>query len=180
MTELTPGSQPGLTLSTVERGTAPRDSVQYDLLNRVIKTFAGGQPTPTVFTYNNPDTAGTSNTVTDVKGQVYTEVFNAVGWLIARKDPAGRWDTYQYSRDGELRRWINRRGQYSDTEYDALHRPTKTIVRHGAVSDTSTFGYNTGTEANRAWARNPFHVDTAFLNIRGVSFRAIVGQAFSA
>ena len=95
----------GRQTSVTAPGVAVR-TVTYDVLNRQLKDSAAGLP-PVVYAYDSLFL----KSVTDPKAQVYGFAYNALGWLVTRTDPANKIDQYAYGRDGELRRWTNRRNQ---------------------------------------------------------------------
>jgi len=109
-------------------------TVQYDAVNRTAKTI-GPLVDTTIFTYDSLFL----RQVRDPIGQVYQLAHNALGWLVARTDPAGRQDQYQYDKNGNMRQWINRRGQtIAWGAYDALNRRTSVT----ADQKTTTFLYD--------------------------------------
>lgn len=63
------------------------------------------------------------DSITDPANQGYRSEFNAVGWVTKERDPVGRSDEYQYSLDGLVRAWKNRRGNTLATTYDQAFRP---------------------------------------------------------
>jgi len=116
-------------------------TVTYDVLNRVVKDSAAGLRT--LYGYDSLFL----KTVTDAKNQVYGFTYNALGWLITRTDPVNKSDQYAFGREGELRRWTNRRNQATTYTYDAGHRPTKrrwVAADAGATPvDSATWTYST-------------------------------------
>ncbi|MFQ5704711.1 MAG: hypothetical protein ACE5HT_11890 [Gemmatimonadales bacterium] len=100
--------------------------------------------------------------VTDPKDQVYSFVYNALGWLTQRTDPLNKSDSYQYSKDGELRRWTNRRLQSTDYAYDVVHRQTS---KSGSNTDNTTLVYS--DDGRRVKATSPMATDSIFLNVLG-------------
>jgi len=128
-------------------------STTYDLLNRVLKDSAAGQ-SPIVYAYDSLYL----RTVTDPKGQVYRFAYNALGWTIARTDPANHADSLRYDREGSVRRAKNRRGQAVDFVYDAGHRMTS---KSGTNTDAVTWSYPNDTVMVGA---SPWAVDTQFFS----------------
>ncbi|MGH8223512.1 MAG: RHS repeat domain-containing protein [Woeseiaceae bacterium] len=136
----------------------PATTTFYSVVNRPDSLRDGVNALATRYGYDNLFLTG----VTDPKGQVYGFTYNAVGWLTVRTDPLSKADQYKYSRDGELRRWTNRRGQTIDYAFDALHRPTS---KSGAVNTTTeTWAYPSDTVIV---ATSPVAVDTVVANRHG-------------
>lgn len=94
------------------------DSVRYDYdaLNRTRHSY---DPAGHAITF---DYDSVTTRVTDAKGQVYTTTRNALGWIVSRKDPGNRVETFGYDRSGNLTSHTNRRGQTVTFGYDALNR----------------------------------------------------------
>jgi RHS repeat-associated protein len=129
----------------------------YSIINRPDSVRDGVNPLSTRYGYDNLFLTS----VTDPKGQVYGFTYNAVGWVTLRTDPVSRSDQYKYSRDGEFRRWINRRGDTITYAFDALHRPTS---KSGANTTTDTWSYPSDTVVV---ASSPTAVDTLVANRHG-------------
>jgi RHS repeat-associated protein len=147
----------GRNTTVAATGYATRTTT-YDVLNRPLTVNDGLHPN---LTYAYEDSLHLTK-VTDPKGQVYKFAYNAVGWLTQRTDPQNRSDGYEYSRDGEPRRWTNRRTQAITQTYDALHRP---LVRAGTgIADTLSYPDTLGrvTVAASGVSR-----ETTYRNVRG-------------
>jgi RHS repeat-associated protein len=151
--------QDGFGRDTAVQGPGqPVRRVHYDVLNRPIRFYDGVYATPTVTAYD----ALYDTSVTDAKGQVYRAGYNALGWVIRRTDPAGKADTLRYSRDGELRKWKNRRGQEITYTYDALHRVT---AKSGTNTTTESWTYS--ADARVLTSTDPLSTETVYLGISG-------------
>ena len=143
----------------------------YSIINRPDSVRDGVNPVATRYAYDNL----LLTTVTDPKGQVYGFTYNAVGWLTQRTDPVNHSDTYKYSRDGELRRWTNRRGQTIEYAYDVFHRATN---KSGTNTATESWAYPSDTVVV---ATSPVAVDTVLANRLGQLLRAstvMAGQLY--
>ncbi len=122
----------GRNTTVAATGFATRTTT-YDVLNRPVTVNDGLHPS---MTYAYEDSLHLTK-VTDPKGQVYRFAYDAIGWLSQRTDPQNRSETYEYSRDGEPRRWTNRRSQTVTQTFDVLHRP---LIRTGAgIADTLSY-----------------------------------------
>ena len=126
----------------------------YSIMNRTDSIRDGVNPVPTRFGYD----AMFVSSVTDPKGQVVGYTHNGLGWLTRQTDPVSHDDVYEYSRDGELRRWTNRRGQSIDYGYDVLHRRTS---KSGTNTATESWAYPNDTVVV---ATSPVSVDTVLAN----------------
>ena len=146
----------GRRTNTSAPGVTPHFTT-YDVLNRVLKDSIAGMA-PTVYAHDSLFL----RSVTDPKGQVYRFAYNALGWTIARTDPANRADTLRYDRDGLLRQWKNRRAQQVTYTYDAGHRAT---TKAGTNTDTTTWGYSANHRIMSA--TSPWAVDTQFVSTAG-------------
>ncbi len=136
----------------------PTRRIHYDVLNRPIRFYDGVYATPTVVAYN----ALHDTSVTDAKGQVYRLGYNALGWVIRRTDPAGKADTLRYNRDGDLRKWTNRRNQTITLTYDSLHRRTG---KSGTNTATESWSYSSNGLVLTGTA--PLSTETAYLGVSG-------------
>jgi len=136
----------------------PTRRIHYDVVNRPIRFYDGVYATPTATAYD----ALYDTSVTDAKGQVYRAGYNALGWVTRRTDPAGKTDTLRYSRDGELRKWTNRRNQTITYTYDALHRTTG---KSGTNTTTESWTYS--TDARVVTSTDPLSTETAYLGVSG-------------
>ncbi len=145
--------------TSVDGPASPMRRMHYDSLNRQTIYRDGVYTPPTVTAY---DSVGNVVSVTDEKGQVYKFAYNALGWLIARTDPANKSDTLKYNRDGDLMRFVNRRNQTVSFAYDALHRDTS---KTGANTDTLRWTYSANGRV--ITSIDPVTTETAYLNVRG-------------
>jgi RHS repeat-associated protein len=81
--------------------------------------------------------------VRDPKGQVFRVDVNALGWTTREYDPAdtlSRYLSYRYNRDGQVKKWTNRRGDTVSHRFDALHR---LVTRGGMNIAADSFWYST-------------------------------------
>ncbi len=111
------------------------DSVgfEYDALNRLRHTLdAAGNAT--TYKYDATDLIR----VSDAKGQTYSTLYNALGWVESRTDPLGRTETFGYDASGNLVRHTNRRGQTVAFGYDALDR----VRWRDADGERTTYEYD--------------------------------------
>lgn len=122
---------------------------EYDVLNRQRKVWDGVNANPTESIYDNLYLIK----VIDPALQNYEYGHNALGWGIWVEDAVGARDSVWYSRDGDVTRTRNRRGQIVRFYYDALHR---LLAKGGTNTDSSTFAYNTAPGANWVRASNPY------------------------
>jgi YD repeat-containing protein len=148
--------------TSVSRPGLAKAKTFYSIINRPDSVRDGVNPVATRYAYDNLFLTS----VTDPKGQVYGFTYNALGWLTQRTDPATASDQYKYSRDGELRRWTNRRGQTIEFAYEALHRPTG---KSGTNTATESWAYPSDTVVV---ATSPVAVDTVVANRQGQLLRA--------
>ena len=125
------------------------DSIQYDSLNRVIRTASSlGSST----SYGYRDSLNLTK-VTDALGQIFGIEKNLIGWDTAGVDPTGRRDTYGLSRTGQVLTWTNRRGQSTSYVYDADGRLIRRTLSDGratkrtysttSIADSSAEGSDT-------------------------------------
>jgi YD repeat-containing protein len=124
-------------LGRVERVSDPGDRVvrtAYDVLNRVLRVIG---PDSTVVRYGYDDPARTY-TLTDPKGQTYSTVSNALGWVESQTDPRGKVERFTYDRDGNVTRYTNRRLQEVISTYDTQGR----IRTRTADAKTTRFDYD--------------------------------------
>lgn len=146
----------GRTTSVSASGVSTRFTA-YDVLNRVLKDSTAGYA-PIVYAYDSL----LLKTVTDPKGQIYRFAYNALGWTVARTDPANHADTLRYDRDGLLRLWKNRRFQTVAYEYDVGHRASRKL---GTNADTTKWTYS--SNGLTVGAISPWAVDSHFFSIGG-------------
>ena len=128
--------------TSVRRTGLPPDSIEYDVVNRVIRSWDGVNVNPTRFFYGTQiQNYVVTDSIMDPRGQVYRTTRNALGWVVAQRDPGAgvRADSAWYDRDGLVRRVKNRRGQVDTLEYDALHRLTR---RTGTANDSARYAYS--------------------------------------
>jgi RHS repeat-associated protein len=159
-------------VTTVSHPGLPTTTTFYSVVNRADSVRDGVTPVATRYGYDGLYLTS----VTDAKGQVFGFTYNAVGWLTQRTDPVVHSDVYKYSRDGELRKWTNRRGQTITSAYDVLHRRTS---KAGTNTSTETWAYPSDTVVV---ATSFVAVDTLIANRHGQAMRgstAIAGQVFS-
>ncbi|MGH7537676.1 MAG: hypothetical protein ACREMF_03505, partial [Gemmatimonadales bacterium] len=149
-------------VTSVARSGLATTTTFYSIINRPDSVRDGVNPVATRYGYDNLFLTS----VTDPKSQVYGFTYNAVGWLTQRTDPAARSDVFKYSRDGELRKWTNRRGQTITTTYDVLHRRTN---KSGTNTTTDTWAYPNDTVVV---ATSPIALDTLIANRYGQFVRA--------
>ncbi len=142
-------------LSTVSVPGQPNRTTEYDILNRALRFYDGVNASPTESFYNGLGL----DSLRDPRGQVYRFVTNALGWLASRRDPNNVAESFEYSRDGLVRRYTNRRGQAVETVYDDLHRPT---WRGG--TDYLPAGFSYASDGRQAAAWNANANVTAYLN----------------
>jgi len=145
------GRQTGISVP----GLATR-TTYYSVVNRADSVRDGVDTLPTRYAYDSLFLVS----VTDPKNQTYRFSYNALGWLLSRTDATNHSELYEYSRDGELRRWTNRRGEAITSLYDALHRRT------------SKSGTNTATES---WA---YPNDTLLVATSPVALDSLVSSRY--
>jgi RHS repeat-associated protein len=162
--------------TTVSRAGFPTVTTFYSVINRPDSVRDGVNPVATRYGYDNLFLTS----VTDPKGQVFGFSYNQVGWLAARTDPTGKADTSKYSRDGELRRWKNRRGDVVTSTYDVLHRRTN---KAGTNTTSETWAYpNDTVVVTKSPVAQDTVRDTVIVNRHGQVVRAstVLGsQVFS-
>ncbi|MGH7530690.1 MAG: RHS repeat domain-containing protein [Gemmatimonadales bacterium] len=158
--------------TAVKPPVLPLQRTRYDVLNRPIRFFDGVNDSATVTTYD----ALYVTSVRDPKLQVYGFTYNALGWLTNRTDPLNRSDLYGYGRDGELRRWTNRRGHVITYTHDVLHRPT------GKSGDsTTTVGWSYSSDRRVVTSTSPVSAETVYLSAMGRADSAktvLAGQTY--
>jgi RHS repeat-associated protein len=148
----------------------------YSIINRTDSIRDGVSPKAIRYAYDNM----LLTSVTDARNQVYGFTYNALGWLTQRTDPAGRSDVYKYDRDGQRRRWTNRRGHIITYTYDTGHRPSQ---KSGDSTSTESWAYPSDTAVVTTVVTNGIQTsqDTAIVNRHGQAVRAstvIAGQVF--
>lgn len=149
----------------------------YSIINRTDSVRDGVSPKKIRYAYDNL----VLTSVTDARNQVYGFTYNAVGWLTQQTDPAGRSDVYKYNRDGQQRRWTNRRGQIITYTYDSGHRPGQ---KSGDSTSTESWAFPSDTVVVATVTTNSIQTsqDTAIINRHGQAIRAstvIAGQVFA-
>jgi RHS repeat-associated protein len=142
---------------TVSRPGLATTTTHYSIINRADSVQDGVNPVARRYGYDNLFLIS----VTDPKGQLYGFTYNAMGWLTQRTDPVARSDHFKYSRDGQQRRWTNRRGNVIEYGYDASHRRT---IKSGVNTTTDTWAYPSDTVIVAA---NSVSVDTLVANRHG-------------
>ncbi|MGH6690195.1 MAG: hypothetical protein ACREF4_05895, partial [Gammaproteobacteria bacterium] len=140
----------------------PTRRTQYDVLNRVTAVYDGVNPLATVYAYDSLFL----KSVTDPKNQIYEFTYNKLGWLAKRTDPAGAYDRFRHTRDGDLRKWTNRRNQLVEFAYDALHRQVK---KWGAQTATDSAQYSADDRVvtSLGYGLTPTLTETAYLGVAG-------------
>jgi RHS repeat-associated protein len=137
-----------------------RDSVTYDVLNRVIASTNGTNNTTTFAFADNVFLSS----VMDANGNVTAYVRNALGWVTHEKR-AGSPDTLKttYDVNGNVLTSTNRREQTVSFAYDNLDRVTS---QSGPDIPTTTYGYQTATASVNGWmaATNSESQDTTYVN----------------
>jgi RHS repeat-associated protein len=113
----------------------PTRRVAYDVLNRPSAMYDGVNGSPTQLGYDSLYL----RSVTDAKGQVYQYLRDALGRVTGQIDPVGRRDTTEFGWLGEVRRYVNRRGQAITLAYDSLMRRT---IRQGTGLSADTLSYS--------------------------------------
>ena len=137
----------------------------YDILNRVVWTLSPLLGDTTKFRYDSLDNV---TKVTDSKGQSYTTLRNALGWVVKQIDPAGRVDSAAYDSAGRVVYTKSRQQRVVTFQYDALGRVTQQTGAGG--SDNVTFAYDPGHRwvAARAVSRGALvSTDTIFTDSVG-------------
>jgi len=151
----------GRKYSTSQTG-APTTTLTFDDLNRVTETYDGVHPSPTRYFYDSVNL----RSVTDVKGQVYSFEYDALGRMSSRIDPLGIPDRYLYDAAGNVRRWWNRRGDSTDFVYD---RTGRLIKKFGPRTATDSVYYSADDRQIVAFAfsMNPTWQETSYLDLGG-------------
>ena len=142
----------------VQQPSRPLQRTHYDVLNRPTQLFDGVNASPTVMAYDSQFV----RSVTDPKSQLYGFSFNALGWMTQRTDPAGRAERYLYDRVGDLRTWINRRGDSLAYNYDGVRRLTD---KEGTNTAQETWTYS--TDGRVITTTSPADTETAYFNVFG-------------
>lgn len=132
----------------------PEQVTEYDVLNRQTRGFDGVNTTPTEYFHGVEQ-----DSVRDPRGQTYRFVYNAQGWLTSRRGPSGLPESFEYDRDGLVRRWTNRRGHVVETTYDSLHRRT---WRGGSGVIDAGYSYSSNGRQLSGW--NAYSQVTTYLN----------------
>ena len=137
-----------------------RDSVTYDVLDRVVASTNGlNHTTSFAFGDNVFLTA-----VTDANGYTTSFTRNALGWVLQESRPGSANPLYTaYDVNGNVTSTTNRRGQTVSYVYDALDRMTS---RSGWGIPTTTFSYALPTASTDGYiaAANGESTDTLFYN----------------
>ncbi|MHB1327974.1 MAG: RHS repeat-associated core domain-containing protein [Gemmatimonadales bacterium] len=134
----------------------------FDALNRVamsIRWVDSTVPIRTETTYLYEDSLHLTKVI-DAKGQVYSYLYNAVGWLIRETDPVGRRDTFAYAVNGDLLSHTNRNNKTVTYTYDLLHRPTQ-------QAGTATVNWIYGNGGFRVVAVSAQARDSTLMNALG-------------
>lgn len=150
----------------------PRQRTVFDVLNRPDSSFAGPSAHSIVTTYDSLFV----RSVTDAKGQVYGFTHNALGWVTQRTDPSGHSDQYAFDKLGDLKRWINRRGDSLLYTYDALQR-----MASKTGSNTSTDSWTYSSNGRVLTSTSAADTETTYLNLAGTPDSVetrIAGQTF--
>jgi len=153
-------------------------SAALDVLNRPTWTTGAVPNDTTRFQY---DLLNNVTAVTDAKGQVYTSVRNALGWVTAQTDPGSRTDTMKYDIAGNVVYARSRAGRTVRLEYDLLNRVTKKIGLGGADSITYTYDVNGRWTSARTVSRgvlvstDTIHSDSIGRTTREVTIRPGAG-----
>lgn len=143
---------------SVEYPGLPKQRITYDVLNRPDSSFAGPAAHAVVTSYDSLFV----RSVTDAKGQVYGFTHNALGWVTQRTDPTGHADQYAYDMAGNLKRWVNRRGDSLLYAYDPLKRMTSKTG-----SNTSAESWSYSSNARVLAATSVADTETTYLNLAG-------------
>jgi RHS repeat-associated protein len=146
--------------TAVQRPMSPLQRTQYDAINRPVAFVDGVNANPTVIAYDSLFV----RSVRDPKGQVYSFTSNALGWMTQRTDPAGRSDYYQYDPVGDLKRWINRRGDTLSWSYDALRRRTN---KSGTNTPADAWTYSTNGRVIALNGATSADTETVYFNVFG-------------
>jgi RHS repeat-associated protein len=97
-------------------------STGYDVLNRVTWSTATSAHDTTFFWYDALD----ADTLTqDAKGQKYTSVRNALGWVVKQIDPANHADSSEYDVGGQVVHAKSRANREVTFLYDSAGRVTR-------------------------------------------------------
>lgn len=165
-------------LQTQRANDEPTRTVVYDAINRGREVYDGVNPSPTRYTYDQLYLTR----VQDPNGQVFRFEKNALGWVTREYDPAdtlSRYDSFSYDSAGNVRAWINRRGQQVSYTYDQLNRPTS---KSGTNTTTDSIAYSpngltlvTWNSASRdsVFFRSNGWVDSVVTRIGGRRFRTL-------
>lgn len=165
-------------LQTQRANDEPQRSVVYDALNRVREVYDGVNPLPTRYTYDQLYLTR----VEDTKAQVFRFERNALGWVTREYDPADtvtRFDSFAYDSAGNVRTWINRRGQQISYTYDQLNRP---ISKSGTNTTTDSLAYSldglkvamwNSVSRDSIFFRSNGWVDSVVTRIGGRRFRTL-------
>ncbi len=140
----------------------PTRRATYDVLNRVTAAYDGVNPLPTSYGYDSL----VLKSVTDPKNQVYSFTTNKLGWVVRRTDPAGGVERWRHTRDGDLRKWTNRRNQVVEFRYDALHRQVK---KWGAQTATDSMVYSVDDRVVTAlsYSMTPTFTESTYFDVAG-------------
>ncbi len=126
-------------------------SYSYDSLNRkVSETYTiGGQERTRHFAY---DAMGRLHRVTNEKGQVSENRFDARGNTLQKINPLSQTVTYTYDANGNVASVTDAAGRQVSYQYDALNRRTRVT---DALGNTEHYTYNAqGLLASKRDARN--------------------------
>ena len=144
--------------TAVQQPQTPLRRTHYDLVNRPTQVFDGVNANPTTIAYDSQFV----RSVTDPKNQVYSFTFNALGWMTKRTDPAGRAEVYLYDRVGDLKRWVNRRGDSLAYSYDGVRRR---IEKTGTNTTHETWSFS--TDGRVVTTTSPVDTETVYFNVFG-------------
>jgi YD repeat-containing protein len=144
--------------TALQQPQTPLRRNHYDLVNRPTQLFDGVNASPTTIAYDSQFV----RSVIDPKNQVYSFTFNALGWMTQRTDPAGRADVYLYDRVGDLKRWVNRRGDSLAYSYDAVRRR---IEKTGTNTTHETWSFS--TDGRVVTTTSPVDTETVYFNVFG-------------
>jgi YD repeat-containing protein len=112
-----------------------RSEMSYDVLNRDTLWAQGGRDVRV--SYSAP--MAIPSVTTKLNGQIYTQTFNRLGWVMSYKHAEGGSDTFTYDANGSLRSAHNRRGQAITYAYDFWDRLARSTIPSGSGSQILTY-----------------------------------------